>query len=625
MPPAATAIPAGRPSPALAGKSVWWVWPGLFAAVLAAYLPALNGGILWDDANHLTRSDLQSWAGLGRIWFEIGATQQYYPVLHSAFWLEHRLWGDALLAYHLLNIALHATAAWQFIRFLGRLQVPGAVCAGLLFALHPVCVESVAWISEQKNTLSTVFALAAAHLWLTFNRDPRPQAYAAATALFLLALLTKTVTATLPAALLVVVWWRDGRIAWRRDVLPLLPWFAASAATGLLTAHFEHTLIGAQGEDFTLGLSGRLVLAGRVFWFYLGSLAWPANLIFIYPRWNVDAAVAWQWLPLIAALTLLCGLVWWSRRQRGPLAAGLLFAGMLFPALGFLNVYPFVFSYVADHFQYFASLAVFALAGAAWVAAAVRLPVAFRRGLPVAMGAILGGLTWFQCGMYRSQTTLYEATLKRNPDCWLAHHNLAIVLADANRLEEAVAHLEIVRRLKPDYAPAANNLGNDLLRLDRAADAIAPLERAVQLQPGYAVAHRNLGLALATLGRNEDALVHFEITNRLDPNDDEAELEQGIALMLLGRFSLATGHFERALVLAPSSAEHRYTYGRALAHEGRMAEAAAQYEAALALAPDYAEAHYDLADAYLRLQRPADAAAHRARALQLNPALAGNR
>ncbi|MDI1318806.1 MAG: hypothetical protein PSW75_01255, partial [bacterium] len=356
--------PPPAASPARADVGSWlagWWCALVFLLILVAYLPALSGGLLWDDNGHITRTDLRSWEGLFRIWSEIGATQQYYPLLHSAFWLEHHLWGDATLGYHLLNVLLHATTACLFGRLLQRLAVPGAWLAALLFALHPVCVESVAWISEQKNTLSAVFYLAAALAYLRFDDGERtPRRYVLATGLFVLALLTKSVTATLPAALLVVGWWRRGRLDWRRDVRPLLPWFVLAGASGLFTAHFESALIGAQGADFNLGVLQRCLLAGRVVWFYLGKLAWPADLIFIYPRWTIDTAVWWQWLFPLAGLALLGGLAWWSRQSRGPLAAALLFGGTLFPVLGFVNVYPFVFSFVADHFQYLASLAVFA-------------------------------------------------------------------------------------------------------------------------------------------------------------------------------------------------------------------------------------------------------------------------
>lgn len=616
---------AASPAPTARDWSVGGLWAGFVLLSLAVYGPALGGGFLWDDPGHVTRPDLRSLDGLFRIWFEVGATQQYYPVLHSAFWLEHRLWGDAPLGYHLVNVLLHATAACQFAILLRRLAVPGSWLAGLFFLLHPVCVESVAWISEQKNTLSLVFYLAAALAWLRFTETRAPRAYAAATGLFLLALLTKTVTATLPAALLVIAWWRHGRLDWRRTVLPLLPWFIAGAAGGLFTAHFERTLIGATGEAFALGFGERLLLAGRIFWFYLGSLAWPFGLTFIYPRWTIDAGSLLQWLPLMAGLALLAGLLWWSRRMRGPLAAALLFAGTLFPVLGFFNIYPFVFSYVADHFQYHASLAIFALAAAGLTQVTARLARPKAIGALALLLAGLGFLSFQQARIYRDEATLYEATLARNPAAWMAHHNLALLLSNDNRLEEAVTHLQAALRLRPNQATTANNLGYNLLRLDRPAEAVRQLEHALRLKPDYAVAHRNLGLALATLGRTAEALEHFATACRLDPNDHEAEVNQGLALMLLGRFPEAVPHFERALALAPASVDNHHTYGRALAHTGHLAEAIAQFTAALELNPQHAESHYELAEVYRRLDRQTEAAHHREIALRLNPTLAGNR
>lgn len=266
----------------------------LFCATGIAYFPALKGGMLWDDSGHVTRSALQSFSGLWRIWFELGATQQYYPLLHSAFWVEHRLWGDAVFGYHLTNITLHAISAFLVVAIMRRLSLPGAWLGGFIFALHPVCTESVAWISEQKNTLSTVLYLSSALCYLNFDRDRqtrRPRRlsdYFGAFVLYAMALLTKSVTATLPASLLVVLWWERGSLTWKRDVVPLLPWFGVGAASAALTAWVERTYIGAAGASFDLTVLQRFLLAGRVIWFYLGKLFWPSNLIFIYPRWKID-------------------------------------------------------------------------------------------------------------------------------------------------------------------------------------------------------------------------------------------------------------------------------------------------------------------------------------------------
>ncbi len=674
--------PAPTPPAPAGGWPAGWCCALVFLLALLAYLPALSGGLLWDDAGHVTRADLRSWEGLFRIWFEFGATQQYYPVLHSAFWLEHQLWGDATLGYHLLNVLLHATAACLFGTLLRRLLdgatsppgKPGALASGtaaagqerrryagvewlaaLLFALHPVCVESVAWISEQKNTLSLVLYLCAALAYVRFDGQRRPAGYALATGLFLIALLTKTVTASLPAALLVVFWWQRGRLDWRRDALPLLPWFALGAGSGLVTAYFERVLIGAQGADFTLSAVQRCLLAGRVFWFYLGKLAWPAELIFIYPRWTVDAAQFWQWLFLLGAIALLGALVWWRRRSRAPLAAALLFAGTLFPVLGFINVYPFVFSYVADHFQYLASLSVFALAAAGLQQILSRAPMVARYAAISALLATLGALTWAQCGIYRDPVTLYETTLRRNPACWMAHNNLANILTLAGKPEEAIPHLEAAIKLNPGRAPAYNNLGDSLTRVGRAAEAISPLEKALYLQPAYATAHSNLGnallelnrldeamahyeqairldpkyanaecnlgIALAQTGRTAEAIPHFERSVRIDPTYADAELNWAIALMLTNRFPAAVPHFERAVELRPDSVDYRSTYGRALVRAGRLEAALTQFEGILQFDANNAAAHLELAHILRQLGRLNETVVHLREVERLNPGL----
>jgi tetratricopeptide (TPR) repeat protein len=588
-----------------------------FVAALIAYFPALKGDFLWDDAGHVTNPALQSLSGLKRIWFEPGTTQQYYPLLHSAFWFEHRLWGDSPTGYHVANVLQHAIAATLFGVLLRRLAVPGAWFAAWLFLLHPVCVESVAWISEQKNTLSLVFYLGAALAYLRFDATRSPLRYTFATFLFVCALLSKTVTASLPAALLVIFWWQRGHLDWRRDVVPLLPWFTLGAGFGLFTAHFERVHIGAQGLEFTLGALDRLVLAGRVFWFYLGKLLWPAELIFVYPRWTIDASVWWQWLFPVAGLGLVAALVWRSRQSRAPLAAVLLFGGSLFPVLGFVNVYPFVFSYVADHFQYLASLGIFALTGACLSL------LRDRTGVIVAatLAAVCAFLTWKQAGVYRNNTVLYEATLQHNDDAWLAHHNLAIILIHRAEPERALRHVNRTLALRPNYPEALSQLGDCLTRLGRASEAIAPLERAVQLQPKYAEAHNNLGVALMALGRSAEGLTRFENAVRLDPNYGMAERNLGLALASAGKFNEALPHYERGVQLLPNDIDARLHLATALLTLSKPADAVPHLKAALELNPGSAQAHLRLALALRALGRLTEATEHYEEAVRLDPRL----
>jgi tetratricopeptide (TPR) repeat protein len=604
------------------------VWFGvILLAVLVAYGPALRGDFLWDDTGHVTHPELSSLGGLFRIWFEPGATQQYYPLLHSAFWLEYQIWGEAPAGYHLVNVLWHSLSACLLIVLLRRVSVPGATLAGLVFALHPVCVESVAWISEQKNTLSTVFYLAAALAWLRFEDDRKPARYAVTTLWFSAALLTKTVTATLPAALLVLAWWRRGRLSWRGDVLPLLPWLALGVAAGLGTVWFEANHIGAQGDDFALSGVERGLLAGRVVWFYLGKLVWPAGLAFFYPRWTIDTGAWWQWLFPLSALGALAAAVWWSRRDRGPLAAALLYGGTLFPVLGFVNVYPFVFSFVADHFQYLASLGMIAFLTAVSVRGFALLRVPSWSGPVVAVGLLLllGGLTWRQSAHYRDVFALYEATLARNPDSWVAHLNLGTALDDAGRPEEALPHLQRALELKPNFPETLNSLGNVLNQLGRPAEARPLLEKALQLQPRFAAAHNALGVTLMALGQSDAGIAAFEQALANNPGLTPARVNLGWALANNGRTDAALEQFAIARRQQPDFADAELKTGLTYVLTRRLAEALPHVRRAVELQPDNADMRHILGVILLDLRRPAEAAEQFETALELNPAHPGAR
>jgi tetratricopeptide (TPR) repeat protein len=568
----------------------------LFTAVFAAYFPARNGERLLDDHSHITRPELQSLAGLGRIWFEVGATQQYYPVVHTAFWLEHRLWGDAVAGYHLTNVLLHAFAALLVVALMRRLRLPGAWLAAFLFALHPVCVESVAWIAEQKNTLSTVFALGAAVAYLRFEEKRDGSRYGFALGLFALALLSKTAVATVPGALLVIGWWRRGRLEWRRDVAPLLAWFALGGVVSLATFSVERGLVAGVGVAFPLSAAGRVLLAGRAFWFYLAKLFWPAGLTFFYPRWTVDPAVAWQYLYPLAAAALGAGLCLLARSRRGPLAAYLCFAGTLAPVLGFFNVEWFVFSYVADHLQYLACLAVFIPLAAVVTAGAARLPAGARRLAPAAAGGVallLGVLTWRQCGRYADPVTFYRTAAALNPRAAAAHDNLGTVLAATpGRLPEAIAEFDQAVQIQPDLPGAYYNRGSAYLRIDRLPEARADLEQALRLQPGSPDVLTNLGVALARSGRLPEAIERYESALRIDPGAPDTRLDLARARFQLGsalagqrRWAEAAGQLAEAVRLEPDYLEARVNLGSLLFLQNRLPEAIVQYEAALRLRP----------------------------------------
>jgi tetratricopeptide (TPR) repeat protein len=597
----------------------------IFCATLLAYFPALRGEMLWDDSAHITRPDLQTLHGLWRIWTVPGATQQYYPLLHSAFWIEHAIWGSDVVFYHLLNVALHALSACLLIGIVRRLGMPGAWLAGLLFAMHPVSVEAVAWISEQKSTLSGVFYFAAALSYLSFDETRKRATWWAAFGLFLAALLAKTVTAVLPGVLLVLLWRQRARIEWRRDLRPLLPFFAAGAAAGLCTVWVERALIGASGAEFALAATQRIALAGRVIWFYAGKTLWPVNLAFFYPRWKLDDP-AWRQYGFSAGFAAVAALLYFVARRRahrGPLASLLIFAGTLFPVLGFFNVYPFRYSYVADHFAYLAGAAILApVAAVVALASQKYLPQGVRFLPGTILAVALGAMTWRQAGNYRNEETLYRATLEQNPGAWLAHNNLANLLLASGRRTEALSHLKTALELNPDFSEAHVSMGNALIESGQPGAAIAEYQQAIRLAPESERAHANLGNALLQSGRMGEAIAELEIALRIDAGN--AEARNGLAnafSQIPGRLPDAIAQYRVALADHPNFAEAHNGLGRALAQlPGEMPDAIAEFQAAIHLKPDYAGAHSNLGSALsLMPGRLADAITEYRAALRLRP------
>ena len=608
----ASAATAARAAYPVGPPALWWL--ALAAVTLAVYQPAWHGGVLWDDDAHLTPAALRPVSGLWQIWFDLGATQQYYPLVHSAFWLMHRLWGDITTGYHLVTILLHATSAFLVVVALTRLAIPGALLAGFAFALHPVHVESVAWITELKNTLSTVFYLAAALCYLRFDERRESRDWYWAAAYFVLALFSKTVTATLPVALAIVIWWKRGVLTWRRDLRPLVPFLGLAVAGGTLTAWVEYSLIGAQGADYELGVFDRVLLAGRAVWFYLASLVWPAHLVFIYPRWTVSAAVWWQWL-FPAALAAALAVLWRLRiRTRSPLAALLLFGVTLGPALGFLNVYPFRYSFVADHFQYAASIPILAALAAGLTVAASRWIAAPspRVVLAALVLAPLAVLTWQVSHHYQTEEALFRSVVAGNPSAWMAHSRLAMLEVEkpAPDIAVALAHARDAVRSNPQGADVHDTLGLLLQSQGQYAEARAAFETASRLNPALLGPHRNLGILAYAEGRLDEAQRHLEEASRLDPSDADVRRALGIV------FS------ERTSPADPGAAALRA--GGALERQGRVAEAEAQYRAALGVTPDSP----GLRDAlgYLLVQKGAfaEAVTHLTDAVRLQPTAAAS-
>ena len=604
----------------------------IVAAALLAYLPALGAQYIWDDESYVTGNEtLRTWGGLPRIWLEPWATPQYYPLVHTTFWLEYRLWALAPGGYHAVNVLLHAASGVLVFVLLRRLKLPGALLAAALFTLHPVHVESVAWITERKNVLSALLYLSAMLVYLRFRPlggdagggDRRW--YAGALALFAGALLSKTVTASMPAAFLLLVYWKEGRVT-RRDVLLLLPFFALGIAAGGNTAWLEKHRVGAYGEDWALSFADRLLIAGRAVWFYLGKLVWPHPLIFIYPRWELDPRSLLQWAFPITALLAIVTLVRQRQRLgRGPLVAALFFGGTLFPALGFFDVYPMRFSFVADHFQYLASLGPLALMSAL----AVRIfdrpeRRTIGQGAAALLLLALGTLTHVQAVPYHDYETLWLDTLAKNPRCAMAHNNLGLLYEKTGRVPQAIAQYQLALEVKP-AADAHTNLGNVLLATGRRQEAMTHLREAVRLAPDSSEAWNNLGGGLTEAGETKEALDCYRRATALDPADARLHLNLGSALTTSGDLDGARTELQAAVPRLPAS--HRaamaaafFNLGNALFQRGRVPEAAEQYRHALQARPDDVDSRINLGYALVRMGRGPEARPLFEEALTRDPA-----
>jgi tetratricopeptide (TPR) repeat protein len=628
---------------------------------LVAYLPATNCRYIWDDDSYLlNNSTLRSSGGLQRIWFELRATPQYYPMVFTSFWGEYHIWGLNAVGYHIVNILLHAAGSILLWRVLVLLEVRGAWAAAALFALHPANVESVAWITERKNVLSGVFYFGTALVYLRCalrsGSSKWGWRYAAVLVLFFCALMSKTVTCTLPAALLLVLWWKRERLGWR-DILPLVPLFALGIASGLLTAWMEKGHVGAVGEDWNLSFLDRCLIAGRVISFYAVKLVWPHPLIFIYPRWQIDAGQWWQYLYPLAVLAVIAGL-WFGRRRlgRAPLVSILFFAGTLFPALGFFNVYPMRFSFVADHFQYLASAGLIALI----VATVCRLADLRSAGgkaiaavLMVLVLAIFAVMIYRQAPVYKDEESLWRDTIAQNPNAWLGHSNLGHILMSRGEYDAADRSFKEALRLRPDCPEVYFNLGGLRVsqgRLDEALEhyrkalaaapnqwmmhlgvglalhakgrldeAIAEYREALRLSPDNVKTHRQIGAALQSKEQYDEAISHYRRVLEVNPLDTEMECNLCIALMSQGKTDEAITHCRKALEIEPQSANAHFALGSALQLQGKLDEAVSSYEKALQIKPDFAQVHYTLATVLQEQGKSEAAIQHYRQALKGEP------
>ncbi|MGD0655003.1 MAG: tetratricopeptide repeat protein [Thermoguttaceae bacterium] len=603
----------------------------IILAAFIAYFPSLNGGFIWDDEMLITNNHLiKASDGLYRFWCT-SEPFDYWPVTNTTFWIEWRLWGMNPTGYRVTNLILHIVEALLIWLILRKLSIPGAFLAAAIFAVHPVNVESVAWIAQRKNTMAMLFFLLSIPCYLKMEVSsppgttsvvarPSPLFYWLSLLAFVLAMLSKGSVAVLPVLLLGIVWWqRTGSSVSKWDLVRTAPFFMVSVV--LTPVHIWFQMHGSEEAIRTAGFAERILGAGGVVWFYLYKALLPFNLSFVYPQWEIQSGNPLWWLPLLAVLAVTA--VLWRYREgwsRPFLFAWGFFCMALAPVMGLTDVYFMKYSLVADHYQHIAVIAVIALAAAGWSCwhKRVRAPNRWTTStVALIVAGTLVALTWRQSGLYRDEITLYRDTLKKNPECWLANNNLGKILAEKGQLKEAIELYHKAMRLRPDYPQAHNNLGIVLAQIGQPEKAIEHFNQALRFDPKFAEAHSNIGNTLRVMGQYQEAIVHFQQALRFDPKLAEAHSGMGNTLRVMGQYQEAIEHYEQCMRLRPDYPQAYNNLGIVLAQIGQPEKAIEQYKKALQIKPDYINACYNLALTYADVGNSSEAIAAARKALDL--------
>ena len=597
----------------------------LVLLVTVSFFPAYLAEFVWDDKAITDDPMVKSVSGLSQIWSSPGEMQHeghYWPVTYTTFWLEHRLWGLNPLGYHVVNVLLHLLNVLLLWRLLDRLSVPGAWIVAALFAVHPLHVESVAWIIERKDVLSGLFYLTSFLAYVRFVESRSRGPYLLALVLFVAGLLSKTVVVTLPAALLIWHWWQRGRIA-TTDLLRTGPFFAVGLAIAFADTAFYRT---REVLSLDYSLVERVLIAARALWFYAGKLLWPTDLAVIYPLWEIEARDPLGWALVALAVAVPTAL--WLGRGRwgsGPLACVAFYAATLSPVLGLIDYGYMQFAFVADRFQYLAGIGLLTLIVAALVRGADRLPAARITGAKIVLAAVLallGTLTWRHAANFRDGVTLFSHIVSLNPEARSAHLNLSQALIEAERHEESLAASRTAVEQSPDPTGAHTNLGIALMKLGRFEEADGALGRALEISPRHVLANQNLAESMRRQGRYEEAVEQFRRVIQIDGNYAFAWSALGETQFDSGRYEQAIDAVNRALSIDPHStkiASFHLLLGKASREAGRLKAAEKNLLRAAELAPGQTDALRELATLYLRMGRLDDANAVAARAQKLEP------
>lgn len=558
----------------------------LFVLVAVIYFPATRAGFVWDDSIMRSLKAVSTWGGIWDIWFDPASAYMqgdrwveghYWPLLYTTFWIEHKLWGFSPAGYHVVNILIHFANTMLLWRLLARLAVPGAWFVAAVFAAHPLHTESVVWIMARKDMLATLFCLASLLMWLRFAESRRRGHYAAALLLFAAAMLCKSVVVVFPATLLILQWWKEGRVSWEyllRSAPFFLVGFAFAAADMLFYQSVQHI-------SFGYSIAERVLIAAHSLWFYVGKLLWPMELAIIYPHWDVNVSDTLGWLYVVATVAMAATL-WFLRHRigRAPLACALFFAVMLSPTLGFVDYGYMRYSFVADRYQYLAGIGIIVFFAGAAAYGSSRLSDLLRKMTGVAafvLLTLLGVATWNQAGVYKDDVTLFRHVISLNPQAYTAHLNLAYALLHSEGgSEEALAAAREAMKKRPLSYNSHNVLGAALSMLGRHEEGERHLRRAIELNPRKAPVFLNLGETFRKRGRYKEALEAYLTAVSIDPNYPLPYVGMGYVLFGLKRYEEAVSSMKRALLLQPglpAAPRLNFLIGKALGKTGRHEEA----------------------------------------------------
>lgn len=638
-----------------------WADTLIKAAVIAfacawIYSPSLRGDWLWDDDTSITKNAVVQNPNydLWKIWVAPEGAD-YFPLTATGFWLQWQLFAPAQntppeqmpaaverlkIGYHAVNIVLHAIAALLLWRLMSVMKLPGGWLAGMLFAVHPIGVESVSWVSELKNTLcQPLFLLAAIHFVL-FDDAEREAGdwdsrrvwgnYALAVLCFLLAMLAKTSVVMFPVVILLYAWWKRGRVG-PLDIVHSAPFFLVSLLLGLMTIYYQHGRAVGQEKMPIDGILPRFAIAGMAIPFYLWKTVWPFDLLPIYPQWQVEPVTWskwWQYLPW----PLMAGALIWLVTQLRPAgrpcwARNVLFALgffvlMLLPILGFITISYMRITWVCDHFLYLPMISVLMLgtaAAAGWVARADATEQRVAISAAAALIVLLSFSAFRYAHVWFNEDTQWTHTLASNPDAWQAHNRLGAWKAARGDIKGAHEHFRNSSRLRPDLGETHNNLGTTHLQQGNFAEALAAFEKAAEVTPHVPLFRVNLLNALAESGRSDRLDEKFrDMLEKEDPaalefllalgqqamamenaaaqaaKANRPEEAQRAAAAAMTRFEIAAAKYKMVLDRNPRNAVGWNNFAVMLMKQGRRREAVEAFERALAINPDLLDARMGL-------------------------------